>query len=183
MESVLSAIWFFLPAAFANMAPIFANNIPQIAHWKPPMDFGRSYRGHRIFGDHKTFRGLAAGAIMGMLITALQMWLTRFSWNDGLIQYVDYTNVEALFAGGFLGVGALVGDAVKSFFKRQVGIKPGKSWVPFDQTDWIFGAYLFGLPFAVLDLPTYLWSLIIAACLHPITNLLGWVLKMKDKPF
>ncbi len=39
-----------------------------------------------------------------------------------------------------LGMGALAGDAVKSFFKRQIGAKPGNMWPPFDQIDFVVGA-------------------------------------------
>jgi CDP-diglyceride synthetase len=37
----------------------------------------------------------------------------------------------------------MTGDAVKSFFKRRLGITPGKSWFPFDQLDFVLGAILF----------------------------------------
>ena len=42
-----------------------------------------------------------------------------------------------------MGLGAGVGDAVKSFFKRRVGIAPGSSWLFFDQLDFFVGAYAF----------------------------------------
>jgi CDP-2,3-bis-(O-geranylgeranyl)-sn-glycerol synthase len=42
-----------------------------------------------------------------------------------------------------MGVGAGVGDAVKSFFKRRIDIEPGASWPVFDQLDFFLGAYLF----------------------------------------
>jgi CDP-2,3-bis-(O-geranylgeranyl)-sn-glycerol synthase len=44
------------------------------------------------------------------------------------------------------GIGAMSGDAVKSFFKRRVGIAAGRPWVPADQLDFIVGAMLFAWP-------------------------------------
>lgn len=147
------------------------------------MDFGKTYRGKRVFGSHKTFRGLAVGIIAGVLTAGAQMLLfDSYGWAREVSQAVDYSNVSILLMGAAMGAGALIGDAVKSFFKRQIGIQPGKSWVPFDQTDFIFGALLFSVPFVSLDIATYLVIFITAALLHPVINLLGWVLHMKDKP-
>jgi CDP-2,3-bis-(O-geranylgeranyl)-sn-glycerol synthase len=48
-----------------------------------------------------------------------------------------------------------VGDAVKSFFKRQIGVAPGASWIGFDQLDFFIGAYAFVAPlYAPPVLPT-----------------------------
>ena len=38
------------------------------------------------------------------------------------------------------------GDAVKSSFKRRVGIAPGQPWFPADQLDFIVGAMALGWP-------------------------------------
>jgi CDP-2,3-bis-(O-geranylgeranyl)-sn-glycerol synthase len=42
-----------------------------------------------------------------------------------------------------MAFGALAGDAVKSFFKRQIGIAPGHRWLGPDQLDFIVGACAF----------------------------------------
>jgi CDP-2,3-bis-(O-geranylgeranyl)-sn-glycerol synthase len=34
------------------------------------------------------------------------------------------------------------GDAIKSFFKRRIGIAPGRPWVPADQLDFVIGALI-----------------------------------------
>ena len=44
------------------------------------------------------------------------------------------------FIGLLLGSGALIGDAVKSFFKRKEGIKPGNRFIPWDQLDYSIGS-------------------------------------------
>ena len=42
--------------------------------------------------------------------------------------------------GLLMGVGAGIGDAVKSFLKRQLGISAGSPWLGFDQLDFFLGA-------------------------------------------
>jgi CDP-2,3-bis-(O-geranylgeranyl)-sn-glycerol synthase len=112
-----------------------------------PIDGGRTFRGKRIFGDHKTVRGLMAGTLFGFLTTALQMFLfNNFSFFESVSGSVDYSSPTVLLMGAALGFGALAGDAIKSFFKRQFSVPSGQSWFPFDQIDYIIGAILFDTP-------------------------------------
>lgn len=185
IDSILFALWFFLPAGFANGAPVVANNIPKIKDFSSPMDFNKTYRGIRIFGDHKTFRGLISGVFTAVVVILMQMLLfNSFQSIQELVDgRVDYASVSTVVMGAALGLGALTGDAVKSFFKRQIGIKPGKSWFPFDQTDFIVGGLIFTVPFVSFSLLTYATIFIVMALLHPVINLSGWLLHLKDKPF
>lgn len=184
MTEIIFALWFFAPGGFANAAPVIANNIPYIRDFNYPMDFYKTFRGKRIFGDHKTFRGLLSGGLVGAVIGLLQMLsYSSMSVLHSLPQWVNYESPMSILLGASIGTGALVGDAVKSFFKRQVGIKPGGAWVPFDQIDFIIGALAFSAPFAVLDLRMYVIIFIAMALLHPVINILGWLLHLKSKPF
>ena len=166
------------------MAPVIANNIPYIRNLSYPMDFYKTFRGKRIFGDHKTFRGLLSGGIVGALIGLLQMLsYSSVSALHSMPQWVNYESPMSILLGAALGIGALVGDAAKSFFKRQVGIKPGGSWVPFDQIDFIVGGLIFSAPFVSFGLRIYLIIFVVIALLHPVINVAGWLLHLKNKPF
>ncbi len=106
-----------------------------------PIDGGRTLWGKRILGDHKTWRGLLAGIVAGALTFELQ----RFAYEAEFarrLALVDYS-AHPLLPGLLMGLGAGVGDAVKSFFKRRIDIEPGASWPVFDQLDFFLGAYLF----------------------------------------
>jgi CDP-archaeol synthase len=46
-----------------------------------------------------------------------------------LIGYSDHPVQPGLL----ISFGALAGDSIKSFFKRQIGIRSGASWLVFDQ--------------------------------------------------
>lgn len=183
METLLFALWFFWPAGSANSAPILANNTP-LKHWGTPIDLGKSFRGKRITGDHKTWRGLTAGVINGGIIGFVQLILARnFSFFASIGDAIDYTDGSVILLGAVLGLGALLGDSVKSFFKRQVNIPSGHGWFPFDQIDYIIGGLLFSLLFVRLSPAEYISILLIYALLHPIANLIGWLLKLKPRPF
>ncbi len=177
MVHVLAAILFFLPAGVANAGPIFANKIPILNKWDTPLDFGKSWRSKRIFGDHKTWRGLLFGMLLGGL-TAYLLAVTVYKINPNSTRLVAYS-----IAGGMLlGFGALAGDAVESFFKRQLGVSPGKSWFPFDQIDYIVGGLLVSFPFFNVGVLTYLWVFVVWFCLHLIFSYIGYLLGLKDEP-
>lgn len=172
MNPVLGALLFFLPAGAANLMPPLIARIPMLAGWTTPLDFGQTFRGKRIFGSNKTWRGLIGGVICA-LITAFLIYRSYPT---------DNSLAHTLFQGGLMGAGALIGDAVESFLKRQRGIGPGTSWFPFDQTDYIVGGLLFALP---LGLPSTDYIPIIFGLffgLHIGFGYLGYLLGIKNKP-
>lgn len=182
LNDLLFGLWLFLPAGFANAAPVFANKIPALSSLGRPLDHGKTFRGKRIFGDHKTYRGLLVGILVGVLTALLQAWLYDNSeWvRDNLGLYDKAT--LALKAGFLLGLGALVGDAVKSFFKRQFSVPSGQAWAPFDQLDYVIGGLVFYSLIDVLSLYQYLIIIFIWVVIHPIATFIGWLLKLKDSP-
>lgn len=182
IEDVLFAIWFFLPAGAANMAPVLAVKMPVIKKWNTPLDFGATFRGKRVFGANKTWRGLASGIVVAVLVLWLQQYIvSRFDLFSGVI-FVDYTAFPALVLGTLLAVGALTGDAVKSFFKRQRGFKPGTVWLPYDLVDHIIGAALFATPFVVFSWWVYLALIAIWLALNLAVSYCGYLLGIKERP-
>ena len=182
-QDILFALWFFAPAGLANAAPVFANKIPKSDWLAKPLDFGKKIRDRRVFGEHKTFRGLLAGIVMAEIIVNLQRLLYDHSaWFHHISLYVNYRTVNIWALGLLFAVGALGFDAIKSFFKRQIGVKPGGMWFPFDQIDYIVGGLL--LSSIIVDLPhtSYLWIGLIWFLLHPISTFLGWLVGLKDSP-
>ncbi len=171
-SDVFFAFWIFLPAGIANMMPPLANKILGLNRWKTPMDFGKKFRGKRIFGDNKTWRGFVVGTTLAAVTCALEVSLV--SRSADLV-----TIILGLLAGALLGFGALLGDTIESFFKRQFGVKPGDRWFPFDQIDYIVGGLLLFDPFVRLPLRILGWIVIIYFGLHIIVSYLGYRLKFK----
>jgi CDP-2,3-bis-(O-geranylgeranyl)-sn-glycerol synthase len=176
-ESIILALWSFLPAGLANMTPLFVNKVPYVNRWTTPLDLGKKYRGIRVLGDNKTWRGLLFGSIVGGL--------------SGLIQYLlfpEFTIFESpsglllLFTGFLLGLGALLGDSVESFFKRQKQLEPGKSWFPFDQLDYIIGALILWAPIARPSMADVIVIIAFYFGMHILVSFLGYLTGFKKQP-
>ncbi len=115
-DEVLQVLWLFVPAYLANMSPVLAQGwFPRLA---TPIDGGRSFRGKRLLGDHKTWRGLVAGIVVGLAAYELQRLLHAAGFAPSLA-LLDYAENPVL-PGLLMGLGTGVGDAVKSFFTGRV---------------------------------------------------------------
>lgn len=179
MHLLLQVVWFILPAGCANMAPVFAARL--FPRWNQPVDFGKSIGGIRVFGDHKTVRGLVAGVVTGALVGLVQSLLwSRSTWLRS-ISIFDYGH-GALGFGALLGGGALLGDLVKSFCKRRVGRRPGQPWFPFDQIDWVLGALAVSYPFVHPTPAFVLATLGITFVLTLVLKWLGYVVRIGEEP-
>jgi CDP-2,3-bis-(O-geranylgeranyl)-sn-glycerol synthase len=122
---VAQLLYFMAPAYVANMVPPFAK---YWKGWNAPIS-------RRWLGSNKTVMGFLTAVCGAVATTFVQ---SRLDWSGGIVDYDRWFSLGVLF-----GVGAMLGDMAKSFVKRRVGIPPGQSWFPFDQTDFVLGALLF----------------------------------------
>ena len=177
LSILLQAVWLLLPAGAANSAPVFAAKL--LPSWDAPVDFDYSYRGARIFGSHKTWRGLIAGLIAASITFAIQQLI----YSDiGILQHYSYFDYDRFswMMGIWMGAGALAGDLVKSFLKRRLRIPPGHSWFPLDQLDWLIGTILFAYPFIGFGMYSVAEVILVGFSLHLIANLVGYALRLKS---
>lgn len=173
---VLVVLWLFVPAYLANMAPVLVRDRLRVLD--RPLDGGRSWRGVRVLGDHKTWRGLIVGTLVAVVVYELQRALHSAGFLRALAGF-DY-GAHPLLPGFLLGAGALAGDAVKSFFKRRVGIAPGKSWIGPDQLDFYAGAFLLLAPVHVPPFVPFLLSVPIVFVGDVLTSIAGWAIGLRD---
>ncbi|PWR74153.1 CDP-2,3-bis-(O-geranylgeranyl)-sn-glycerol synthase [Methanospirillum lacunae] len=148
-----------------------------------PIDGGHTwYDGKRILGDGKTIRGFFGGVACGCIIGILQI----MAQGQPVFSMLPKLNIFSVL---LLATGALVGDMVKSFFKRRAGIERGGKWPLVDQYDFVAGAFLFlfvGNPafaFSVLTVPVIIAILIITPVLHRVVNIIGYKMGVKDVPW
>jgi CDP-2,3-bis-(O-geranylgeranyl)-sn-glycerol synthase len=146
-----------------------------------PIDFGKTWSdGKRIFGDGKTFRGFFGGVMSGILVGSILI----------LLQY--FLNLEPIhtpLSVILLATGALLGDLIKSFFKRRLDKKRGESWLIADQYDLVAGAFALLL----IVYPEWVWTwitpavavwiVVITPLLHRGVNIIGYLLGVKDVPW
>jgi CDP-2,3-bis-(O-geranylgeranyl)-sn-glycerol synthase len=153
----VGTIWLFLPAYFANAAPV-------LLHGGGPLDGGRNWSdGKRLLGDHKTVWGTLSGVAVGALVGVVQ---------GNLLQ-------------GFLfAVGAIGGDLLFAFIKRRMGLTPGRPLPLWDQVGFILLAILLGS--LVEPRPTWqqdVAMILTTIPVHYITNLFAWGLNWKKEPW
>ena len=183
IQDLLFAIWFLLPAALANAVPIFVAAIPALKRFDAPIDGGKLWRGHQLLGPHKTWRGIISGIIVATLLLWLQVVLfEHFEWARYISADVNYSTLPILILGPLFAIGALGGDAIESFFKRQKNIKSGGSWVPFDQLDYIIGSVIISLFFVVLSPLQYVYIFLIWFIMHLLASYIGYKLGLKKDP-
>jgi CDP-2,3-bis-(O-geranylgeranyl)-sn-glycerol synthase len=173
--SLLEAVWFILPAYIANSMAINVSGIPLLKGYSTPIDFGRSWRGKRILGDGKTWRGLIGGTASAVLCAILQEQFQP----AGLY-------IMTPFVGFLLGFGALFGDSAESFIKRRMGFDRGAPLFLLDQLDYVFGAFFLAwtvVPLATIG-PGYLLIIcVITVPIHVASSILAWKLKLKKAPW
>ena len=122
--------YLLLPGILANMSPVFFSKVNFL---NKPVDLGKKIGGKRILGENKTYRGLFFGILVAIIVAFIQIWIPINTPYQMTLQNFWY-------AGFLLGFGALFGDIVESFFKRRIGIPPGKPWIPFDEIDHVVGS-------------------------------------------
>lgn len=162
------------------MAPAFAKRFKHLEFLAKPVDFGKQFKGKPIFGSHKTWRGIIMGTATGIVV----VWAQRILYGFNFFQYISFYNYQEInifFLGFLIGLGALLGDLFFSFLKRRKNIKPGDSWVPFDQIGYILGPFLLvNLFFQKINLYTWLWIAVFSFFFHFAGNRIGYWLKISD---
>ncbi len=178
---ILFVIALLIPIGIANMVPVFVSRIPLLNRFNFPIDFGLMWNGKRLLGANKTWRGLVFGVLSGIVA---QILITIFFNNVIESHYLpgSYQSLNPIMLGFLLSFGALFGDAVKSFFKRRLNIAPGKTWLPWDQIDYIVGAILFSYWYLQLPIGIYFVLLVIGFVSHLATVYIGYILKLRDQP-
>lgn len=183
IHNIWFGLWFFLPVGVANVSPIFASKIPGLKNLNYPMDFKAKYKGKRIFGKHKTWRGIISGIILGIIFIYIQKYIyIHYASIRSISAPLNYDQSNIWFLGLLLSSGALITDALESFIKRQKGIDSGETWFPFDQLDYVIGGVVFSLVYIRLSVVQYLWIIVIWFIMHLLFSYVGYLLKMKEKP-
>jgi len=107
-----------VPVVLAGLAQTLVIRFDPLPSTAVPLDLGRSWRGARILGDHKTVRGfvvmtvgcaLAAGVVMPLLLPPNDAPATGWFW-----------------FGALVGLGYVVAELPNSFVKRRLGIEAGE---------------------------------------------------------
>lgn len=147
-----------------------------------PIDLGLTFRGERVFGDSKTWRGLVIAVVGCIIGAALQKYVLGAC--AGRLALLDYETLDVFAFGAAMGGTAIVGELPNSFVKRRLRIAPGATtrgplsvlFYIWDQID-LLSLSLPALSFWVhVDLKLVLTSVIVGLMLHPLTSLVGYAM-------
>jgi CDP-2,3-bis-(O-geranylgeranyl)-sn-glycerol synthase len=178
--------WLFVPAMLPNTGAVFFGKIS-----KTKMDFGRTWRGKRIFGDGKSWGGFIGGGLFGVVIGLGIMGINMATgWAEDGGYGPFWGNVGLLFC---LGFGSLLGDLTGAFIKRRLGMERGQKAPILDQYDFVAGAFLI----TALFFPDWVYSnyiegwhiaalifiLLTMFTIHRVTNIIGYKLGLKKEPW
>lgn len=176
--TIATAVWVMLPAYVPN-------NTAVIAGGGHPIDGGRTWRGRRLLGDGKTWRGTMAGIIVG---TGIAFGLNMLQPS---IHHLIGISLPVFTASAAIGlpVGAMVGDMAASFVKRRTGRERGAPFPGVDQLDFVAGALILVAIIATdwfmatFTLPVIVTVLVLTPILHVGTNAIGYFLGFKQEPY
>jgi len=173
---VLSCFYFFLPAYLTNMIPSLSATLGIFKFLAKPIDAGKQFMGKPLLGDHKTYRGLILGLSTGILFVFFQKWLFINYLSMQSISIINYSKINIWNFALSMTLGAVFGDLIFAFIKRRLDLKPGARFMPFDQTNYVFGAALFLFVFSKIkiDLSVWLVLLVLTFILHVGATQIGY---------
>ena len=173
---IIGSIWFMMPAYFANMIPPLLKKVKILNY---PVDNNLRFRDRPVLGKNKTWRGLVFGVLGGTIIFYIQVLLFQYSSPFSIVDYSQQT----ILLGFLLSFGALLGDMVESFFKRQKKHHAGQSWMPWDQLDFVIGALILSQIVLGFSLIRWLVILLVSPFLHVLINRLAYILKLQKNKY
>lgn len=179
-ELVGESLYLFLPAYAANMAPVLAKRLRILPRLALPLDGGYLLGERPFFGPHKTVRGIVVGLVAAVAVAVFQAYGARRPTWFSVLSSEPHLTISPLIWGAALGGGALLGDLVKSFVKRRLGIPSGQWWFPWDQVDLIIGALAVGYLVYAFPASVALTALVLTPILSLASSVVGQALSLKE---
>ena len=187
--SAPACAWFLLGAfVLAGMAQTAWFKAPLSRRFSRPIDGGKTFRGRRVFGEHKTLRGfivmIPAAAISFVALAAA-------AGDPAAAGLWPLTPLGYAGLGAFAGFGFMAGELPNSFIKRQLGIRPGEcprsraaasAQFVADRIDSGLGMLLAAS--AIVTIPAMTWLLVLAIgpSIHWAFSVLMFHLGLKARP-
>jgi CDP-2,3-bis-(O-geranylgeranyl)-sn-glycerol synthase len=181
---MLNGLWLFIPAMLPNSAAAALGGGPKI-------DFGKTWKGKRIFGDGKSWRGFFLGGFAGILIGLILIGISGLFGSENYWGFGPfYSNIGILFC---LAFGAVLGDLMGAFIKRRLGMQRGQKAPVLDQYDFVFGAFVV----TAIFFPNWVYSMFIEGwhiaalifilalmfIIHRGVNIIGYKYGFKKEPW
>lgn len=176
------ALYLFCPLLVASALSGVVLKLDLFPVLKAPIDAGRIFRGRRLFGSSKTWRGFAVAIVGSVATVTFQKHVLK--GNPGWLALLDYASCNELALGTVMGGGAMLGELPNSFAKRRLGVAPGATahgplavlFYVWDQVDLLVTAWPSLLPWVHPRPLVVLMSFVLALALHPLVSLIGYMI-------
>src|SRR5215510_7266086 len=151
-----------------------------------PIDNHLAFRGKRLLGDNKTYRGIVAVAVGAAVGFGIQAFL-HITLAFRKVELLDYRNPAILLVGLAMGMAAMLSELPNSFIKRQLDIAPGTSikglaallFYFLDQVDMLVGVWLVLGFMVTVTVERILWSIVFLFVAHQVITIIGYGLGMR----
>lgn len=184
LEVVLAAaraLFLFSPLLAASALSGIVLRFDLCPKLRRPIDAGKTLGGRRVFGDSKTWRGVAV-AVVGCIATiTVQKHLLHIpAW----LTVVHYESTNEFLFGAAMGTSAMLGELPNSFVKRRLGIEPGRTtrgplvvlFYLWDQIDLLTTAWPVVLIWVRPGALVVVMSFAVTLALHPLVSLVGYLI-------
>jgi len=187
MREFLAVIYLFSPLLIGLALHGFCIKFNSLAFLCLPIDRGRKFRGKRIFGDNKTYRGVVVVGLGTAIGFGLQSLFLRQIASIRSVELFNYSFFKAVALGLAVGVAAMLSELPNSFIKRRFEIAPGsaaKGWKGlifyiYDQIDFLVGAWIV----LTVVVPVTVERALLSACFllvaHQLMSSVGYALGMR----
>ncbi|MEM0126791.1 MAG: CDP-2,3-bis-(O-geranylgeranyl)-sn-glycerol synthase [Thermoplasmatales archaeon] len=180
IPSFITSLILFIPAFIANPSAVLTGG-------KFVIDRGKSWRGKRIFGDHKTWSGFIGGVATGILSGIIINYVFAFA---GINELTFSSNVSlVILMVTVLSFFSMLGDLIGSFIKRRLGKEAGSESLFLDQYPFALTALgFFYLIFYPESISIFTWEgcisiLVVTPLIHRAVNIIGYKIKVKSVPY
>lgn len=174
----LTMIAFLVPPMIANGAAVITRRFKGVFHGGDvtltPIDGGRTWRGKRLLGDHKTWDGFFFGSLSGVVVgEAVALGAYLLGWREAVLLAVT---------APYTSIAALTGDLVSSFLKRRIGLRPGAPLPLLDQLTFYLLAVIVLLAVGFeMTLGDVVVVALLMYSLHVMTNCLAKMCGLKEE--
>lgn len=184
------------PAIFAGILNMVWCKSSLLRQIQVPIDGGRTLRdGKRIFGENKTWKGVAGMVLFGCVTATMWGFLCGAvpALERNNYFYVNYENTAFYNAvlGAAAGLMYALFELPNSFLKRRLDITPGKTYrgagkvffIFLDQADSVFGCVLVVCAVYPMSPLFYFLYVLVGAVTHILLNVLLYFCHLRRNLF
>lgn len=190
-DAFVSALFLLLSFVTAGFVQSFWFRSSFANRFGQPIDGGRTYRGKRIFGDNKTWKGFVAMVpAVGLAFVIYRAFFAILPGNL-LAELWPLSIFQYGLLGCLVGFGFMIGELPNSFLKRQIDILPGEAprnprarslCFIVDRFDSITGGMLTLSLLVSVPLATWCCIILVGPVVHFGFSLLLFQLGVKARP-